>query len=327
MRQNPPVIILIFLLLFALAPAASSQRVEGVTVRLDNDILALRGTGAPPDYDYTHGLTVAAGLAGAPGWGRLLAPGLAACAPDRAESGPCVTTRIEVGQRIYTPRQDAPTPVPGERPYAAWLYASAGGAVVGEHRRRSFAVEVGITGPPALGEPVQNGVHRLLGSERQVGWEHQIPFEPGVTVRYDEALRFGRRLARLGTATVEPAAGLAAGTVLTGVHAGVRLRVGREDGGGWIGEIGGAGRGPYLLAGARGEWVLRNVFLDGATFGGGEEPEVRKEPLVGEGEIGFGWGFRRWSVDYRHVVRTREYRTQPDPHGYGSITVVFFPRR
>ncbi len=249
-----------------------------VTVTLDNDILALRGRGAPADYDYTHGLTVSV----------------------QTDS----LRRFMVGQRIYTPRRDAPEPVPGERPYAGWLFAGAHLARERPGAVRSLAVEIGITGPAALGEPVQNGVHRLLGSEPQQGWKHQTGLEPGILLRIQEARRIDR-----GPARLEPALSLSLGNVRTAASAGASAEVGR-------------GPGPYARIGGRGEWVARDLFLDGNTLRG--RSTARKLPWVGEGEGEAAAGFRarRWSAEYRFVARTREYRAQPAAHAYGSLSLT-----
>jgi hypothetical protein len=274
---------------------AGAQR--SATLRLDNDILALRGRGAPADYDYTQGLVLAVEMDSALRWraGRL-----PACATGGTE--PCLRTRIEVGQRIYTPRRDAPTPVPGERPYAAWLYA--GGGVARESGRgvRSLEVELGVTGPPAMGEPVQNGVHRLTGSERQEGWAHQVGFEPGILLRVQEGRRWGGGAARIaGSMRVE------LGNVRTSAALGASAVLGR-------------GTGPYACLGGRGEWVVRDIFLDGNTFRG--RSTARKLPFVREGEAAAGFRARKWAAEYRFVARSREYRAQPEAHAYGSLVLT-----
>lgn len=286
----------------ACAAPLAAQAVSAVSVRLDNDILALRGRGAPPDYDYTHGLDVRAELSRAP---RPLAF-LQTC--GAGDALPCLRTRLHAGQEIYTPRRDAPTPVEGERPYAAWLYAGAEGVVEEPGRRRSLAVQVGIVGPAALGEPVQNGVHRLNGSEPQVGWAHQLGTEPGLLVRYRDERVVEIGFGRLGAAQLRPAWTVVAGNVRTAAQAGAGARLGSLD-----------GRGPFLLLGASHEWVVRDLFLDGNTFRGNSS--ARKLPLVAAGEAGAGYGFGRWGVEYRFVVRGRQYQAQPRPHAYGSLGV------
>jgi lipid A 3-O-deacylase len=301
----------------ALLPALGSpkplaaQAVEAATLRLDNDILALRGREAPPDYDYTHGLHASVELNAAPGWGALV-PAIRPCPADEA-SGSCARTRLRMGQEIYTPRRDAPTPLPGERPYAAWLYLGADALVAGPRRQRSATVELGVTGPPALGEPVQNGLHALLGSERQVGWAHQIGFEPGIRLGYAEEYRFSRGVPGVGVVRVVPGWSASLGNVRTAAQAGVSAGVRR-----------GSGRGAELGVGAYGEWVGRDLFLDGGTFR--SSSLARKLPFVARGEIRAGYALRRWSVEYAFVVRSRQYRAQPGPHRYGSLSLAWRPR-
>ena len=277
-------------LAMACAAPAAAQTVTAFRVRLDNDILALRGRGAPPDYDYTHGLHVHAALSRAP----------------RPLAG--LRVGLLAGQEIYTPRRDAPTPLQGERPYAAWLYVGVEGVVQEAGRNRSLAVQVGIVGPAALGEPVQNGVHRLNGSEPQVGWAHQLGTEPGMLLRYRDEQVVETELGRLGPAQLRPAWSVALGNVRTAAQAGATTRLGRLD-----------GRGPFLLAGGWNEWVVRDLFLDGNTFRGNSS--ARKLPFVAAGEVGAGYGFGRWSVEYRFVARGRQYQAQPRPHAYGSLRI------
>jgi hypothetical protein len=259
----------------------------------------LRGRGAPADYDYTQGLVLGVELDWAPRWVPRAAR-LSACDASGTEAR--LRTRFEAGQRIYTPRQDAPTPIPGERPYAAWLYAGGGVARESAGGVRSLEVEIGVTGPPAMGEPVQNGVHRLTGSERQEGWAHQTGFEPGILLRIRETRRWGG-----GAARIEPAAGMELGNVRTAASAGASAVLGR-------------GTGPYARLGARQEWVVRDIFLDGNTLG--SRSSARKLPFVSEGAAAAGFRGRKWSAEYRFVARSREYRAQPGGHAYGSLVLT-----
>lgn len=276
------------LVLLLSAPAAG-QRLRSVAVRLDNDILAPRGRGAPPDYDYTQGLSIVAEL-----------DSFRACAR-------CARTRVGAGQRIYTPRRDAPEPIPGERPYAAWLYAGAELDLGDAARERTASVEVGVTGKPALGEPVQNGAHRLLSSEPQRGWAHQLGFEPGILLRYREGYPIERPVHRLGAARLVPRWSVSVGNVRTAADAGASLRIGRVSG-------------AYAEAVAREEWIARDLFLDGNTFRGNSS--ARKLPLVAEGQLAIGYRARSWAAEYRATLRAREYRAQPAAHPHGSLTVT-----
>lgn len=102
------------------------------------------------------------------------------------------------------------------------------------------------------------------------------------------------------------------GTVWTGAAGGLSLSVGAKR-----------ARGLYADGELRQEWVARNLFLDGNTFG--QSVRVEKHTRVSEGAFGFGYRFAQWGVEYRFVVRSPEYQAQPEPHGYGSIRLTWRP--
>ena len=92
-------------------------------LQVDNDFLALRGSGPPPDYDYTHGTRLGVAwpsMKGAFGWHP---GGIRGCATRPGLDSSCFLTGIALTQEIYTPRHNTVEPVPGDRPYAAWSYA------------------------------------------------------------------------------------------------------------------------------------------------------------------------------------------------------------
>ena len=47
---------------------------------------------------------------------------------------------------------------------------------------------------------------------------------------------------------------------------------------------------------------------------------------VAQGEAAFGIRYRRTELEYRFVLRGREYETQEKPHPYGSIRVRIHAR-
>jgi hypothetical protein len=279
-------------------PGVASAQVE---IAIDNDLLGLRGADdPPPDYEYTHGLSVS--------WNA-----------ERSDDGRAA--RWEVGQRIYTPRRDGAEPVPGERPYAGWLYGAWERMTTSPRTRARLRVEAGITGRPSLAEPVQNAFHRLAGYQPQLGWKHQLGFEPGVIVSYGRERRFpvvgGGGATRLD---VLPSWIVRAGNVRTGAEAGVRARLGFGAGNAWTGAGAARGLSGWVEAGARQEAVLRDLFIDGNTFAD-RDPGLDRRTWVAQGEAALGIRYRRTELEYRFVLRGREYETQTEPHPYGSIRV------
>lgn len=299
------------MLLLTAVPAAQAQ----VRVTIDNDLFGPRGAGEkPPDYEYTHGTRISWRAKPLSPLRRLIGGG------DSTWLG-----RFEVGQEIYTPRHDAAEPLPGERLYAGWLYASATAERVRGRGARSLSIGVGVTGRPSLAEPVQTTLHRIAGYRAPLGWRHQLPFEPGLVVRYRESLSVvDAGDARRTSFVLAPEWGAAAGNVRTAADAGLRASVGWRAWPDSGGKPRRSGFGVYALGGARQVWVARDVFLDGSTFRGG--PRVSKLPWVRQADVGIGVRTRRAEVRYQAVWRGREYRTQDEPHRWGSITLIIHPR-
>lgn len=306
--------------LSAVASAQDSQASRSIILRIDNDLFALRGAGVPPDYDYTHGANVVVAWAGASTWARRLVAQRPGCGDVGMRREGCVTGELAIGQAIYTPRRDAREPVAGERPYAGWLYAAATMRLVSHRRVRSLGAEVGVTGPPSLAQEVQNGVHRLLRNEAQLGWTHQLPTGPGVALRYGES----RRASQLVSGPVSGGLALrwaaVVGTVVSAVSAGADLTLGLRGDVPWSPAEPDEQRPDrlYARAGYRQDVVLRNVFVDG----GRHAPRAVRKPIVGQADVGMGYRHRRFALEYRHVVRSREYDAQPSPHAYGSIALT-----
>jgi lipid A 3-O-deacylase len=273
-----------------------------------------------PDYEYSNGLQLGVELEGSRGWTRL-ARAVAPCAAgdsaaaDR-EAG-CASTTVELGQRLYSPRMDSAEPVHGQRPFAGWLYGTVTGRVVDGRTRHTFALELGVTGKPSLGQPVMESYHRIVGFWKPIGWEHQLAFEPAAALRYGVE----RQLARSRSGDVTAGAGASLGTLRTAAYAGAQARVGTRLAHPWA-----ARRlhhtSVYALGGVRGEAVAHDLFLDGNTFGE-TEARVTRRPLLGQSLWGVGMTSGRLTLEYRVTARTRAYEEEPGGHPYSTIEITW----
>jgi lipid A 3-O-deacylase len=276
-----------------------------------------------PDHDYTHGMWLAAELNRAPLWGRHLGSGVPACTGRETAAERCLTTRIELGQKLYTPVVDAPDPRPGERAYAGWLYLSATGRREGARTRTTGTVELGVTGPESLGRAVHEEFHRVAGFWMPAGWRNQLSFEPAVSLRLGrEVLAYQAMHGAGRVATVVPDASVAVGNLRTDAQLGVHARVGRGVPHPWRAAPPGAPShlSAYATAGVRGDWVLHDLLLDGNTFA--PSVRVRRRPLVGQLEAGLGVRWRNVGAEFRSTRRSREYRTQATPHTWSTIALT-----
>jgi len=244
-----------------------------------------------------------------------------------------------LGQQLFTPaNKNLSTPDPNDRPYAGWLYT--GFNLLQDTDRKqldSLSATIGLVGPDALGEQVQNGFHKVFGFGSAEGWSHQLRDEPALTLAYLRKWRFAVK----GTGTdglnadVVPELGLTAGNVLTYGEATALLRAGWGLDGSFgprliqPGPTGGGYFNPnyihrdwsvYLFGGFQQRAVAHNIFLDGNSYQ--SSPSVDRYIWVHDEVMGVSaLGWRRVRIDFTYVRRSEEFRGQRGDDRYGSIDV------
>lgn len=322
-------------------PAAGSERCCGTfSVLFENDLFA------DTDRNYTNGIKlswVSEDLRAfeqwprMPAWVRPLFERMSALHPDREKN-----LGLFAGQKLFTPSDiRSRAPLPGDRPYAAWLYTGAAFHMKNRSRLDTFELQLGWVGPAALGEQTQNFVHRLRDIPLALGWDNQLHNEPGVVLVYQHKRRLW--LEQTGSrpwgAEMFLHYGAAAGNVFTYANTGVELRAGWNlpaDFGTSLIRPGGdvnaplntrdplferkrRGFGAHVFAALTGRLVLRDLFLQGNTFG--HSPGVHAEHWVGDLVLGVSLAWRDWKLSYSQVFRSQEFRGQGGGSEFGSISV------
>jgi len=246
-----------------------------------------------------------------------------------------VRASYAVGQSIFTPSDTRSViPPPTQRPYAGFLYGSVGITDDTGSRLDQLSLQIGLTGPSSLASDTQRFVHRVINDPEPMGWHSQLRGEPGVVLIYSRNVSIMPRQSLAGlNFDLEPHYGAAVGNIYDYVNAGAMARLGFNipddygplriepslPGSGFFQSTGMVGA--YIFAGADGRAIGRNFFLDGNTSGGG--PSVQKKTFVGDFELGAALTFNFMQVTFTHVIRTKEYRTQPRPDQFGAINVSF----
>ena len=307
--------------ILVLASAASAQDAadaRSFRIVVDNDLFAVH-TAHPDDHDYTHGTRLIASSAGAPRWMRALLGAARTCDDGAARRSGCLASSIELTQEIYTPRIDGSTPVPGERPYTGWLAGSGAVHFLSGDRLRSFRVAIGVTGPSSLAEQAQDGMHALLGERERRGWDNQLDRGAGFAVAFNERTAvIGRDSGRV-TGSVAIEYGATAGTIRTAAHVGLQGRIG---GGRSIWSpadlVMTPARGLYALTSVHQFFVAQDLFVEGS----GDHPGAVRLPMVQEAALGVGARRGRLALEYRHVLRGREYHAQRKAHAFGSFSLT-----
>lgn len=309
------------------ADRSPARNPNGVfTVITENDLYAIHNR----DRHYTNGLRLGWMSADddVPSWAGSLAGALPFLADDARR-------RIgwTLGQSMFTPEDKGTrTPILNDRPYAGWLYGGLKLQTETPNRLDTIEMDLGVVGPAALGEQVQNHWHTVIGVNTASGWNNQLKNEPGLVLKAERLWRATLidESDTLGVDVVPHAVG-ALGNVFTYAGGGATLRIGQ----GLKADFGPPRIDPavpgsdffyapeifgwYVFAGFDGRAVARNIFLDGNSFA--RSQSVSKRPLVGDLQGGLALLFAHARLTYTQAVRTKEFYGQHHPDYLGSIAL------
>lgn len=240
---------------------------------------------------------------------------------------------------IFTPEDiSAVVPDPNDRPYAAWLYGS--GTVVattrlGAHQmvQDVLQVNLGIVGPSAGGEFVQENWHDLLQGVEPRGWDSQLKDEVGLEITAQRLRQFDGPDLAFGLETdFATHGGVTLGNVRTYASAGAMARIGWDLSADFgppriRPALAGAGVfrpgqpfGGYVFAGVEGRGVARDMFLDGNLWRDSARVEDRRD-LTGDLQLGFAVHQGDVQIAFTYVHRTEEFVAQAGPQRFGAVSI------
>jgi len=307
----------------------SKKRADFFTLTSEND-----NYGDGSDQDYTNGILLTYYKHAAP------LPDLAYTLADVLPTFKInETTSIyySFGQNLYTPKDiSTATPNPLDRPYAAFLYGSAGLNSIHNNHIDDVEVTVGVVGPLALGEEAQTLVHDTLNVQKPKGWDHQLDNELGLILSWQRswpealAAEWGALTFRLA-----PHGGATAGNVYTHINTGATFQIVPTahkwqstplrvkpaiPGNGFFYTPQNQWAWSFFM-GVDGRAVGRNIFLDGNTFSDG--PSVEKKHLVADANIGFSLNYGKTRFSYTLNWRSKEFQRQNGNTLFGAISVGY----
>jgi lipid A 3-O-deacylase len=249
---------------------------------------------------------------------------------------------LSFGQNIYTPdditRSDL---IPDDRPYAGISYAALGFHAQDRSSMDTVELYAGIVGPSSLAGWTQYTLHKFFGWTYPQGWARQLHDEPVLGLVYDHKwkLDMTRESRSLGWDLIGHG-GAELSNMWTGLRSGIELRGGwnlpRDFGTSFIQpgsdsaslfeerDIRLKGRelfGFHLFLALEGQWVARNLFLDGNTFRSSHH--VEKEPFLAGAAAGFALRYKRLRFSFSYVAKTKEFTTQRKKSLFGSLNISF----
>lgn len=315
-----------------------------ITLEVENDLFAKL---ANTDRHYTNGMKMSwlsAPTKDLPDWLKSLStpPLNNFFTNDDNITGTTYRVGIAIAHLIFTPdNTDKTTPILNDRPYAGYLHAtfsleSIRSNDLGNAWQDQWKLDLGVIGPHAYGEEVQNNWHKLINAAASNGWQNQLKDELTANVSFERAWR--SKLFRtpdiLGMSTdIIPYSTLALGNVATYAGLGGVWRIGPtlpddfgppriypgSGGSEWFHTS--TGLDWYLFAGLEGRAVARDIFLDGNTFR--DSQSVDKRPLVGDIKLGAVVVLGSARVSFTHDFRSKEYYGQPKIDQFGSVVLGF----
>lgn len=307
---------------------------NSINLYVENDSRNLGGPGS--DRSYSNGIKISYAWASDknPQWIEdlfMISPIESRFAKTESNYG------MGFSHKIFTPSDTQTTElVPNDRPYAGWLELNFNAAFKKEHHVDIFELGLGIVGKEALGEPVQNNFHRMIGVPTNNGWEHQLQFEPTLQLGYTHKYKFWSNIfnTKENTFDVIPAFGLNLGNAATNAQVGATVRLGnqlpddfgptRPSANGGDVYISGKSRKDfivYVFAGTRLIYVARDIFLDGNTFK--DSHHVTKIPWTTEGELGFAGLFKSFNYTWRFVTRGPQFKEKRQWNSFASISLGY----
>lgn len=327
---------LVVLLALGVAPAASAQDLTAppppdpagtLSLQIENDVIG------NTDRYYTNGLQItwrspSSDLPGPLAWlDRQLA----------FIQGPgTLRWGLAAGQSIFTPRNtQLSNPDPNDRPYAGLLYGAVSLVRTTGTSFSTLELQLGLVGPSAGGEWVQNEFHSRIGSPRARGWAYQLHDEFVGALILNRIWRVPLFDAGNVQSEILPSAAVSLGNLQTYAGLGGMLRIGRmlnadfgpprirpalagsqffqptDDGLGW-----------YLFAGVDGRAVAYDITLNGNTWR--ESRHVDPRPLVADLQAGLALIWRGMRITYTQVWRTEEFYGQRGGfQQFGSLSLSF----
>jgi lipid A 3-O-deacylase len=329
--------LIIILCLTGLLAHAQTTKGEAINFYIENDSRNIGGPGLDKAYSNGFKLSFIAAENDIPNWAKPIV--------DRSEvlrkalKGAQTNFGIALAQQIYTPANtQSPDLIIDDRPYAGWSYIALSTQFKGEKNSHSFEFDVGVIGPEAGGESVQNGFHKMIEVETTKGWKNQLKTEPTLQVAYQQRLRFLelKKQNQKNYFDVIPFFGGSVGNVAIDAHGGALVRLGTElpddfgptrpsliDGDNFVNPVNSIYKLPsfYAFASARGVGVARNIFLDGNTFK--ESHRVRKYPFLLETEFGFVAMYSHLTLAWRFVTRSPEFEQRSTVNSFASVSIGY----
>ena len=246
---------------------------------------------------------------------------------------------FHIAHQMFTPedfdKEDAN--ISDERPYAGFMYLAVGKHKVCNNTLDSLTFQAGFVGPSVHMDAVQRLIHSIIGSPDPKGWHDQIKDEAILQLNYEKRVFIDLPKTIAKEENLVLYAGGNFGNASTKVSGGLFYRFGwnmqknfaprridyrgysniplenskdKKEKDAWSFGLWGEGN-----------YVLRDIFLDGNTFK--ESAHVAKKPFVFKGGFLISYRYENFTFDYLRTFSTKEFTSQNYYHHYGTLHIGY----
>lgn len=314
--------------ILALAPAAAAQTT--VTLMHDND------EWASSDWEYAQGsrLSVISREWGGADWAQIAARAL-----PGIEAGETLSAGFGATHQFFTPPfLNSTLPVSNQRSYGALLEGSVLLQSDTWNRLDTWRFDLGVVGPSAQGEELEEFFHNIFNGRPMLGWDNQIRDRLALNASWERRWRNLMPVVDRLSVDLSPAIGLEAGAVSTAASAGLTLRFGRDlEGdfgpprvqapGGSLHRSGSLGWSAYAFVSANAKYVAYDVFLDEPGGRSGDPVRagsaITRDNLRTELSYGLVLAHGGTRLSFAMTEQPKLHDQQLDDHRWGEVTLGF----
>lgn len=236
-----------------------------------------------------------------------------------------------IGQIIVTPTEIIePIPDPNDIPYSGLLFIHQVNVRDFTHYADKTSVTLGILGPSARAGETQKFVHRMIGSDKPMGWDYQLKDEPVFQISRGRIFRSwaseNSHMDYLWGGDVK------LGTIESSVNIGMMFRYGEQMASTYSSALLSEDRstnpialneGWYVYAGARLSYVFNLIYLDGNTFKDGPSIDYDRVQLNGSLGLTYAWQDFSVALALNNIELKSSSTSRTNLKKYGSLTFIW----
>ena len=203
-----------------------------------------------------------------------------------------------------------------------WTYFGFRSLKKSKRDQLGLELTIGWVGPGSGGEEIQNTIHELIGNKPETGWDHQYPDQPTLQIIASKQDSFFQTPDK--EFEVFYTYGTTLGNIRTNVNAGLGASLAINSRptffdnhlntirfrSGW---------GYFFYSTISASYEIYNGLTDGRIFTN-DPVRVRRESNIPWVDVGCGFTYDHFSINYSTKATTRYYKDQPESRfRYSSI--------